>query len=61
MRDKHCWRYLIGIQSEIYDSEKNAISTFAIVEKLGSGVASTGGNATDWSLHQVIDNHDFLG
>ena len=22
---------------------------------------SAGGNATDWSLHQVIDNHDFLG
>ena len=42
-------------------AKKIAISNFARVEKLGSGVASTGGNATDWSLHQVIDNHDFLG
>ena len=42
-------------------AKKNAISNFTRVEKLSSGVASTGGNATDWSLHQVIDNHDFLG
>ena len=42
-------------------AKKNAISNFTRVEKLDSGEASTGGNATHWSLHQVIDNHDFLG